>query len=90
MLEKKNKTTYFKMTLLNTGNELKGAIWTSGTPEQFLMHVRTALHACKRMGLDANFKKAKQVLELRMLDADVTRQTYSKGCNAAKKKKGEC
>ena len=41
-LEKTKKTTYFKLTLPNTGNELKVAIWASGTPEQFLLHVRTA------------------------------------------------
>ena len=35
-LEKTKETTYFKLTLPNTGNELKVAIWASGTPEQFL------------------------------------------------------
>ena len=37
--EKNKKTTYFKLTLPNTGNELKVAVWASGTPEQFLLHV---------------------------------------------------
>ncbi len=32
-LEKTKKTTYFKLTLPNTGNEFKVAIWVSGTPE---------------------------------------------------------
>ena len=32
-LDKTKKTTYFKLTLRNTGNELKVVIWTSGTPE---------------------------------------------------------
>eukprot|EP00804_Cyclotella_cryptica_P028380 CCRYP_016426-RA/>CCRYP_016426-RA protein AED:0.65 eAED:1.00 QI:0/-1/0/1/-1/1/1/0/79 len=45
VLEKTKKTTYFKLTLPNTGNELKVAIWASGTPEQFLLHVRSAIHA---------------------------------------------
>eukprot|EP00804_Cyclotella_cryptica_P018736 CCRYP_007218-RA/>CCRYP_007218-RA protein AED:0.43 eAED:0.44 QI:0/0/0/1/0/0.5/2/0/225 len=49
------KTTYFKLTLPNTGNELKVAVWASGTPEQFLLHVRSAIHACKQMGLDTDF-----------------------------------
>ena len=40
-LEKNRKTTYFKLTLLNTGNALKVAIWVPGTPEQFLLHVHT-------------------------------------------------
>eukprot|EP00804_Cyclotella_cryptica_P001718 CCRYP_009081-RA/>CCRYP_009081-RA protein AED:0.37 eAED:0.89 QI:0/0/0.2/1/1/1/5/139/417 len=37
-LAKDKKTTYFKLTLPNTGNELKVAVWASGTPEQFLLH----------------------------------------------------
>ena len=40
-------TMYFKLTLPNTGNELKVAIWASGTPEQFLLHIHTAMHVCK-------------------------------------------
>ena len=46
-LEKSKKTTYFKLTLPNTRTELKVAIWASRTPEQFLLHVRTAMHVCK-------------------------------------------
>ena len=46
-LDKTKKTTYFKLTLPNTGNKLKVAIWASGTPEQFLLHVHTAMHICK-------------------------------------------
>eukprot|EP00804_Cyclotella_cryptica_P007807 CCRYP_001401-RA/>CCRYP_001401-RA protein AED:0.43 eAED:1.00 QI:0/0/0/1/0/0.5/2/0/261 len=37
-LGKNKKTTYFKLTLPNTGNALKVAVWASGTPEQFLLH----------------------------------------------------
>ena len=51
-LEKSKKTTYFKLTLPNTGNELKVAIWASGTPKQFLLHVCTVIHSCKQMGLN--------------------------------------
>ena len=32
-LEKSKKNNYFKLTLLNTGSELKVALWVSGTPE---------------------------------------------------------
>ena len=35
VLEKTKKTTYFKLTLPNTGNKLKVAFWASGSPEQF-------------------------------------------------------
>jgi hypothetical protein len=54
-LKKAKKTTYVKLTLPNTGNELKVAVWASGTPEQFVLHVCSVFHACKQMGLDANF-----------------------------------
>ena len=50
-LNKTKKIMYFNVTLPNTGNELKVAIWTSGTPEQFLLHVCTAMHVCKQLGL---------------------------------------
>ena len=43
-LEKSKKTTFFKLTLLNMGNELKVAIWVSGTHKQFLLHVQTEIH----------------------------------------------
>ena len=46
-LDKTKKTMYFKLPLPNTRNKLKVAIWMSGTPEQFLLHVRTAMHVCK-------------------------------------------
>ena len=32
-LEKNKKTNYFKLTLPNTGSELKVALWVSGTPK---------------------------------------------------------
>ena len=54
-LEKNKKNTYFKLTLPNTGNKLKVALWASGTPKHFLLHVHLAIHACKQMGLDKSF-----------------------------------
>ena len=62
-LEKSKKTTYFKLTLPNMGNELKVAIWMSGTPEQFLLHVHTAVHMCNQIGLDTNYANAAMVLK---------------------------
>ncbi len=62
-LEKSKKTTYFKLTLPNTGNELKVPIWASGTPDQFLLHVRTAVHICKQLGLETEEAKAMMALE---------------------------
>ncbi len=57
-LKKSKKTTYFKLTLPNMGNELKVAIWASRTPKQFLLHVHTAIHVCKQIGLDTNHTDA--------------------------------
>eukprot|EP00804_Cyclotella_cryptica_P022963 CCRYP_014980-RA/>CCRYP_014980-RA protein AED:0.48 eAED:0.48 QI:0/-1/0/1/-1/1/1/0/106 len=62
-LEKTKMTTYFKLTLPNTGNEFKVAVWASRTPEQFLLHVRSAIHACKQMGLDTDFAAAEKAVE---------------------------
>eukprot|EP00804_Cyclotella_cryptica_P019640 CCRYP_013978-RA/>CCRYP_013978-RA protein AED:0.50 eAED:0.92 QI:0/0/0/0.5/1/1/2/0/367 len=47
-LAKDKKTTYFKLTLPNTGNELKVAVWASGTPEEFLLHYVKVRNAKKK------------------------------------------
>ena len=62
-LEKTKKTTYFKLTLPNTGNELKVAICAPGTPEQFLLHVHNAMHVCKQLGLETEESNAMIALE---------------------------
>eukprot|EP00804_Cyclotella_cryptica_P017627 CCRYP_006777-RA/>CCRYP_006777-RA protein AED:0.40 eAED:0.74 QI:0/0/0/1/1/1/3/0/210 len=85
---KGQKTTYFKLTLPNTGNELKVAVWASGTPEQFLLHVRSAIHACKQMGLDTDFAAAEKAVETAKIEAELAKQEYVTVQNAEKKKKG--
>ena len=77
-LKKSKKTTYVKLTLPNTGNELTVAVWVSGTPEQFVLHVRSAIHACKQMGLDANFAKAEQTVINAELEAKLAKTEYVK------------
>ena len=42
------------------------------------MHVHMAIHACMQMRLDENFKEAENAFQLRLLDADATRQEYTK------------
>eukprot|EP00804_Cyclotella_cryptica_P021272 CCRYP_001539-RA/>CCRYP_001539-RA protein AED:0.47 eAED:0.60 QI:0/0/0/1/0/0/2/17/101 len=71
------KTTYFKLTLPNTGNEFKVALWASGTPEQFLVHVRSANHVCKQMGLDTSFADAEKAVNSAKLDAYITKEEYT-------------
>ena len=85
-LEKTKKTTYIKLTLPNTVNELKVAVWASGTPEQFVLHVRSAIHTCKQMGLDANFVEAEQTVINAELKAKLAKTEYVKLCSSERKK----
>eukprot|EP00804_Cyclotella_cryptica_P013634 CCRYP_012963-RA/>CCRYP_012963-RA protein AED:0.41 eAED:0.41 QI:277/-1/0/1/-1/1/1/0/127 len=87
-LEKAKKTTYFKLTLPNTGNELKVAVWVSGTPEQFLLHVRSVIHACKQIGLDTSFANAEKAVKTAKLDAEIAKEEYTQLRRSEKKKKG--
>ena len=43
---------------LPNGTEFNATIWYTGTPEEFLNHVKQALHACERMGHFEEYKKA--------------------------------
>ena len=85
-LEKKKKTTYFKLTLPSTGSKLSVAQWTSGTPEQFLLHVRAVIHACKQMELDMNFSSAQEAVATEELNLDITKEAYMQVHSSEKKK----
>jgi hypothetical protein len=85
-LEKGKKTTYVKLTLPDTGNELKVAVWASGTPEQFVLHIRSAIHACKQMGLDAKFAEAEQAVIHAELEAELAKSEYVKLRSSERKK----
>eukprot|EP00804_Cyclotella_cryptica_P003935 CCRYP_016107-RA/>CCRYP_016107-RA protein AED:0.23 eAED:0.69 QI:0/0/0/0.66/1/1/3/0/407 len=86
-LEKNKKTTNFKLTLPNTGNKLKVAVWVSGTPKQFLLHVRSAIHACKQMGLDTRLADAERAVETAKLNAEIAKREYTQLHNSEKKKR---
>ncbi len=73
-LKKSKKTTYVKLTLPNTGNELKVAVWASGTPKRFVLHVRSAIHACKQMGLDTKFAETEQTVIHDELEAKLAKE----------------
>ena len=88
-LKKTKKTTYFKLTLPNIGNKLKVAIWVSGTPKQFLLHIRTAMHVCKLLGLETEDANAMMVLEAAYCELDATKAEYAKLAKNAKKKAKE-
>ena len=85
-LEKTKKTAYLKLTLPNTGNELKVAIWASGTPEQFLLHVCTAMHVCQQLGLETKEADAMMVLEAAYCKLDAAKAEYTKLSREAKQK----
>jgi hypothetical protein len=87
-LEKNKKASYFKLTLPNMGNELKVAIWASGTPEQFLLHVHTAIHMCKQLGLDTNFDNAEKAVITVELEAELAKMEYAQ-VHSSEKKKGQ-
>ena len=78
---------YFKLTLPHTRNELKVAIWSSWTPEQYLLHIHNAIHAFTQMGLEADIKKAKVSLESVILDLDIKKSEYSSKKKEAKEPK---
>ena len=86
-LAKGKKTTYFKLTLPNMGNELKVAIWSSGTPEQFVLHVHSVIHAITQMWLDTNFAEAEKAVDVVKLDADIAKTEYTQLRNSEKKRK---
>ena len=85
-LEKNKKTNYFKLTLPNTGSELKVALWASGTPEQFVLHVRAAIHACKQMEHDVKCQEAEEAVETAVMELDIKKEEYVKVRTSERKK----
>ena len=84
--EKSKKTTYFKLTLSNTRDKLMVAIWTTGTPKQFLLHLCSALHMCKQMGLDMDYADDLMVLEAAYCQLDAAKTEYAQLVKATKKR----
>ena len=62
------------------------AIWASGTPEQFLLHVRTAMHVCKQIGLETEEADAMMALEAAYCKLDAANAEYTKLYKEAKQK----
>jgi hypothetical protein len=76
-LEKSKKVNYFKLTLPHAGSEFKVALWASGTPEQFVLHVRSAIHACKQMEHDVKISKAEEAVADATLELEVWKDEYA-------------
>jgi hypothetical protein len=85
-LEKNKKTIYFKLILSHMVSELKVALWASGSPEQFILHVCSAIHACKQMENDVKFLNAKEAIATVTLDLDIRKEEYAQVRNSERKK----
>jgi hypothetical protein len=85
-LEKSKKTNYFKLMLPPRGSEFKVALCASGTPEQFVLHVRSAIHACKQIEHDVNFSKAEEAVANATLDLEIKKDEYAQVCSTEKKR----
>jgi len=77
-LEKTKKTNYFKLTLPHTSSELKVLRWESRTPEEFILHVRSAIHACKQMEHDIKFSRAEEAVANAILDLEIKKRSMHK------------
>ena len=53
-----NHKEHLQKIQLPIGTELNVTIWHTGMPEEFLNHVKQALHACDHMGFFDSYKKA--------------------------------
>ncbi len=62
------------------------AIWASGTPKHFLLHVCTAEHVCKQIGLDTNYANAMMAPEAVYFKLDAAKTEYAQLAKATKKK----
>ena len=63
MLKTKTKTASFKVMLPETGSELCMAIWASGTPEHFLIHMHRVVYFINQMSLAMKFKEQVDIIE---------------------------
>ena len=75
-LKKNKRTMYFKLMPPHTRIKLKVAIWVSGTPKLFLIHVRGVIHVVKEMELDVKLQEATQTLESTNIDLDIAKATF--------------
>ena len=65
------------------------AIWASGTPEHFLIHVCGKININQQMDLDLKFNETTDVVKNLRLDLDIAKDAYFKAKREHKKKKEE-
>ena len=68
------------------GRKLKVTLWVSRTPEQFILHVCSAIHACKQMEHDVKFSRAKEAVENAILALDIKKGEYAQVHSSERKK----
>ena len=68
------------------GSKLKVTLWASGTPEQFILHVCLAIHACKQMEHDIKFSRVKEAVANAMLDLEIKKVEYAQVHSLERKK----
>jgi hypothetical protein len=88
-LEKTKKTNYFKLTLPHTGSKLKVALWASRTPEKYILHVHSAIPACKQMEHDIKFSSAEEAVATALLDLEIKKEEYVQLCSLEREKQSE-
>ena len=89
LFKRYKKTNYFKLTLPRMGSKLNVTLWASQTPEEFILHVRSMILACKQMGHEVNFSKAKKAVVNATLDLEKKSEEYAQVCSSEKKGKRE-
>jgi hypothetical protein len=80
---------YFRLVLPHMGSQLKVTLWASETPEQFIMHVRSAIHACKQMEHDIKLSGAEQIVANAILDLEIKIEEYVQVCSSKRKDQRE-
>ncbi len=85
-LEKSKKVIYSKLTLPHTGSEFKVALQASWIPEQCVVQVQSAIHACKQMEHDVKISKAEEAVANATLDLEIRKEEYAQVRSKEKKK----
>ena len=84
-LERKPTTSQFKVKLPSTCSELRVAIWASGTPEHFLIHVRGAVHVINQM--PGTIEEAMRSVESTKLMVEIAKSEFDTKKNDRRKDK---
>ena len=82
VLNMNSKEPRTKNIKLENGTMFQAGIWYTGMPEEFLNHMKQAVHTCKRMGLFSNYAEA-------LKDGAKALREYNKAVKDIKKAKDD-